>query len=180
MPNARIGSKPRPRQPILTGQRFVAGLLRSIGLPAPAKQRRRPRDFQRTKVYRWERAHVHNLLDAELLSLDECRTLVRQAFLWRERPAVRSSWSPPQVTDGRGRRHACGSRAVIKLPRWSRHSTIVLHECAHGMAADSHGPEFVARYIELLVQFLKMDGHALHQSALAAGVKSDWHSNVAR
>jgi putative metallohydrolase (TIGR04338 family) len=68
------------------------------------------------------------------------------------------------VTDGRGRRHACGSRAEIKLPRWARTRPVVLHECAHGLADDKHGPRFVARYVDLLERFLGMERAALHSS----------------
>jgi putative metallohydrolase (TIGR04338 family) len=68
------------------------------------------------------------------------------------------------VADGRGRRHACGSRQVIKLPRWARTRPVVLHECAHGLADDQHGPRFVARYVDLLERFLGLDRSDLHLS----------------
>lgn len=113
---------------------------------------RRPRDFQRARVYRWEAEHVFPQA-GERLSLAACRALVEAAYRWREQPGLDPAWAPPRVTDGRGRRHACGSREVIKLPRWARTRAIVLHECAHGMADDQHGPKFVGVYVELLVKF---------------------------
>lgn len=128
------------------------------------------RDFQRAKVYRWERANVHND-NAPLLSLDECRDLVTTAYIWWEQPTPDCNWAPPLVTDGRGRRHACGSRQVIKLPRWARRATIVLHECAHGMSRDAHGPDFVRAYICLLAEFADMPRDVLQSSALAARLK---------
>lgn len=139
-----------------SGSRLFAGPAAPV---APVRRRRkasRPRDFQRARVYRWEAEHVFPHA-GERLSLDQCRTLVEEAYRWRERPGPDPSWKPPLVTDGRGRRHACGSREVIKLPRWSRTRAIVLHECAHGMADDQHGPKFVGVYVELLQHFAGLD-----------------------
>ncbi len=112
------------------------------------------RDYQRARFYRWEQEHVlrHHVT---LLSLAECRTLVETVYRWLEPEAARiPGWRPPLVGDGRGRRHACGSREVIKLPRWARTAPVVLHECAHGVAPDKHGPLFVRAYVDLLVRFL--------------------------
>jgi hypothetical protein len=129
-------------------------------VPAPARPRKRrrkkPRDFQRTRVYRWEAAHVLPHA-AQPLTLEACRTLVATVFRWADRPA-------PIVSDGRGRRHACGSPEAIKLPRWARTPAIVLHECAHGLARDMHGPEFVATYVELLARFAGFDADELRAS----------------
>ena len=128
--------------------------------PASTRARRRPaarpRDFQRARVYRWEAEHVFPLA-ADRLSLEQCRALVERAYRWREAPGSDPGWAPPTVTDGRGRRHACGSRAAIKLPRWARTRAVVLHECAHGMADDQHGPGFVAAYVVLLERFAELD-----------------------
>lgn len=150
---------------------MVTQIRRMLGL-APKRRRpsARPRDFQRARVYRWERVCVHSDT-APAMSLDECRALVEQVYVDRERPGRRRSWSPPTVTDGRGRRHAGGSREVIKLPRWSRRRTIVLHECAHGLSDDGHGPEFMRVYIDLLADFAGMDGDALLRSALQARLR---------
>jgi hypothetical protein len=135
-------------------------------VPAPARPRKRkrkkPRDFQRTRVYRWEAAHVLPHA-AQPLTLEACRTLVAAVFRWAERPA-------PIVSDGRGRRHACGSPEAIKLPRWARTPAIVLHECAHGLARDMHGPEFVATYVELLARFAGFNADELRASLAAAKV----------
>ena len=139
-------------------------VLLLTGKPTRPRKRKRakPRDFQRTRVYRWEAAHVLPHA-AEPLTLEACRTLVAAVFHWAGRPA-------PVVTDGRGRRHACGSPEAIKLPRWARTRAIVLHECAHGLARDMHGPEFVAIYVLLLERFAGLDQDALRASLTAARV----------
>jgi hypothetical protein len=136
--------------------------------PAPKRVRRpqRVRDFQRSRVYRWEADHVlpH---DRKLMSLDACRALVGRVFAERQGPDQK----PPRVEDGRGRRHAAGSRDVIKLPRWARTRPIVLHECAHGLALDGHGPDFVRAYVELLVDFLGFERADLERSLVGAGIR---------
>ena len=145
-------------------RRLVLRLTTAKQAPRPRKRKRtKPRDFQRTRVYRWETDQVFPAA-GEPLSLGECRALVEAVFHWAERPA-------PIVTDGRGRRHACGSPEVIKLPRWARTRAIVLHECAHGLARDMHGPEFVATYAELLERFAGLDGAELRASLARAKVK---------
>jgi hypothetical protein len=140
--------------------------------PAPKRRRRprRPRDVQRARVYRWEAAHVFPHAGSPL-SLEACRALVEAAYRWAEAPAD-ALWRPPLVTDGRGRRHACGSREVVKLPRWARTPAVVLHECAHGLAPRAmHGPAFVAAYVALLERFAGLDGAALRASLAGSGVE---------
>ena len=149
--------------------RLLGTLLRRLARtppPPPAApvrkrvSRRRtpqPRDTQRRKVYGWENEHVLPL-DRRIMSIGACARLVEEAYRWAEADlAGKPGWHPPEVTDGRGRRHACGSRQVIKLPRWARTVPVVLHECAHGLADDRHGPRFVARYVDLLVRFMGLD-----------------------
>jgi hypothetical protein len=149
------------------------------GRPAPKEplRSRRPQrkavppDFQRARLYRWEAEHVFPH-DRTILALEDCRILVADAYRWAEPGAAATlGWAPPEVTDGRGRRHACGSRQVIKLPRWARTRPIVLHECAHGLAPDKHGPIFVRVYTELLVTFAGLDRLGLMTSMRSAGVQ---------
>jgi len=144
----------------------------SVAGPRPLRPRGAPagRDYQRARFYRWEQEHVlrHH---ATPLSLAACRALVETAYRWLEPEAARlPGWRPPLVGDGRGRRHACGSREVIKLPRWARTAPIVLHECAHGVTPDKHGPRFVRVYVDLLVQFLGLAPVPLLASLGEAGI----------
>jgi hypothetical protein len=139
-------------------------------LPRARRRAARPRDFQRARVYRWEAEHVFPHA-GERLPLARCRILVEQAYRWFEAPEPDPAWAPPLVTDGRGRRHACGSRQAIKLPLWARTRAIVLHECAHGMADDQHGPGFVAVYVLLLERFAGLDQRQLLATLAASGVK---------
>lgn len=155
---------PTPLQRLRRAVARLAGGATVVSVPPPAKprpkRRRRPRDVQRARVYRWEAEQVFPHA-GDRLGLPACRELVEAVFRWAEAPGDDPDWRPPLVTDGRGRRHACGSREVIKLPRWARTRAIVLHECAHGLARDMHGPEFVAAYLELLERFAGLDAAAL-------------------
>jgi hypothetical protein len=105
--------------------------------------------------------------DRKLLPLQACRDLTAEVFAHR----LGADALPPRVEDGRGRRHAAGSRTVIKLPRWARTRPIVLHECAHGLATDGHGPDFVRAYVELLVEFMGLERAVLEDSLRADGVR---------
>lgn len=138
--------------------------------PATGKRPARPRDFQRRRVYDWEEAVLAPTKGGRL-SLAACERQIEAAFRWHERPDPGDrDWRPPVLGDGRGRRHACGSRAVIKLPRWARTRVIVLHECAHGMSTDGHGPQFVRAYLRLLHHFLGHDTTELEASLRRHGV----------
>lgn len=137
----------------------------AAGPARAARSRGRPRDHQRAKVYRWEGAWVMPR-DERPLSLDACRRLVAEVFHRRLGPTA----APPVVHDGRGRRHAAGSRDVIKLPRWARTRPVVLHECAHGLATDGHGPDYVRQYVELLVDFMGFDRTELENSLASANI----------
>lgn len=169
-----------PRSP--SPQRLLPPLPRA----RPMRSAPRPRDQQRARLYRWEAAHVFPL-DREPLELAACAALVERVFRWSDGAAADlPGWRPPRVEDGRGRRHACGSRAAIKLPRWARTRPVVLHECAHGLTDDLHGPRFVARYVELLVTFLGFDRDALLTSlarhrlrvAIADGLRRNGSGSV--
>jgi len=166
MPTTLIGflfgrTRPRPRSRPVTAP----------GAAKPWPTPKRPRDQQRQKVYRWEAEQVMPKA-ADRLDLDACRDLVGRVFHAAEWPQSKApGWAPPRVTDGRGRRHAAGSREVIKLPRWSRTLAVVLHECAHGLARDGHGPDFVARYVELLEAYAGLDRDALLKGLAVARIR---------
>jgi hypothetical protein len=169
-----LGAAQAPPPAAEGGEVLLARLASLLAKPARRRTRRRParpRDHQRARVYRFEAEHVlpHH---PTILSLMACRMLVETAYRLAEAPlAGAPGWQPPLVTDGRGRRHACGSREVIKLPRWARTAPVVLHECAHGLAADGHGAEFVATYLELLGLCLDHDVEALRAKAAASGLR---------
>ncbi len=127
------------------------------------------RDSQRSALYAWERRlFVHG----EKMTLDECKALVRR--VWEAYVNPTCSKPVPNVRAGADRHsaHAWGC-VEIKLPKWARNPQVVLHEVAHAAInafdatqtapkekrwrVQSHGPEFVLVFVELLVAFAGED-----------------------
>lgn len=129
----------------------------------------RERDFQRKRLYKWEREVPMNEQVRLPISLEQCRTLVEKVY---EDYGIEA----PKVTDGRGCRTARGSLREVKLPEWARTPWTVLHECAHGLVekchpwAPGHGPEFVRVYVTLLDQYYDVPATALVLSARSKGI----------
>lgn len=160
--------------------------------PTPAKPAR-PRDSQRARVYRAERAAF--MADAArplpafgwLTSMEAARAFVSAVaahpqviarFPLAGKPGL-SLLSDLLVTDGRGRRSACAyvDRHAIALPQLFRMRWVVLHECAHiiararfGYQANyvAHGREFAAVYLDLVQIVFGADAHARLATAFAA------------
>ena len=130
-----------------------------------------PRDFQRSKVYAWEREQglVRRLAGPEM-EFDECEALVMKH--WRRYGGDPSD--APTVKPSRRARawYRSGSHSIT-LPRWARKYEQVLHETAHAIATITahHGPVWVRVYCELL----DAEGIGLFDdlvaSVKAAGVK---------
>lgn len=112
----------------------------------------RPRDSQRSALYRWEDRVARELSPAlnRKLTLEECEELI--ARVWDD---YRTGTGPPRVKDGRGTTAARGSRWTINLPRWARTPRVVLHEVAHALGPEgaAHGPEFARLHLELLNRY---------------------------
>lgn len=110
------------------------------------------KDFQRKKVYRWELEEFG--WDTEELTLIECQLLVNKIL------------KRVTVTDGRGRKSGAADTFMyrIMLPKWARKKWYVLHECAHFLGQDKHGPKFVGEYCKLLAQYYKKDIDSLSRS----------------
>jgi hypothetical protein len=117
------------------------------------------RDFQRQKVYNWEKLEYG--WDDTMLTLEECQeytnTLIRNVT----------------VTDGRGRRTPCAKyqSRTIALPKFARKKWIVLHEVAHFLGRDKHGPQFLDEYIKLLAREYGRSIQSLRDSATDYGLK---------
>ena len=125
------------------------------------------RDFQRAKFYRFEEAVIQRHPLNHLLSLDQCRVL---AHKYNATVAVK---------DGRGRRHAGASYEdnLITLPRWSRQTSIVLHEVAHTLVDSQYYPHHGADFAGVLIGLLSRESIGTVESntgaMLAARLKID-------
>ena len=109
------------------------------------------RDTQRSKLYQWE-TEVLEPMDNETMPLSECEALIKK--VWRK---VGGGVVAPSVGDGRRSRRGHYSRSEhrIRLPKFARRRWYVLHEVAHAIPHKGswHGPEFCARYANLLQRF---------------------------
>jgi putative metallohydrolase (TIGR04338 family) len=142
-----------------------------------------PRDSQKSKLYRAERALARR--GSTFQSIDEVRQYV--AWVWKFK-RIRKLWphafppywniGDPQVGDGRGRRKAVGGVWGIKIPVWARTERVVLHELAHvihmrsqGWDRDeaAHGWQYAAVFLKLV--HIVMGGEAA--AALKAGFKQE-------
>lgn len=147
----------------------------------------KPRDSQRSKVYKaeWDALHPISAMYPEVADV--------QAFVDR---IQRSRWFKKRwprmlriiVLDGRGRRRGGGKyrglgMGTIKLPRWTRSSYYILHELAHvlttrmyGLRAADHGPEFCSIYMALIKRWMGPDAAALLRSAYKSS-RVKWRLN---
>jgi putative metallohydrolase (TIGR04338 family) len=135
---------------------------------------RRPRDGQRARVYRAERALPEGRRLPALADVQRYVDRVPASPLWRRlapgRPRV-------EVGDGRGRRRA-GSYVglpAIAVPRVHRRERHVLHELAHQLAdaagspeEPAHGWRFAACLLLLLEAFGSPEGAGALRAAYAA------------
>lgn len=146
-----------------------------------AKRKRkvkRPRDSQKSKLYRAER---HAFLSGDMAffqhdlhafpDLKACRLFALRVV---QSKTVRRWWPhTTRITDvyvgpGKGARIARGSydwsrsEARLKLPRWSRNKPIILHELAHSISEvnagpgqrPAHGREFAGILLKLVGLFI--------------------------
>tara|TARA_R100001129_G_scaffold113584_1_gene78355 strand:+ start:2998 stop:3513 length:516 start_codon:yes stop_codon:yes gene_type:complete len=119
------------------------------------------RDYQRTKVYRWEREQPWA---SRKSYLTEQQVLDAVKKLDKNLPWVsfsKNGWSKINgqkrktkviFSNGRGTSNANTKR--IKLKRdWAMTYDVLLHEYAHQLSRDKHGPKFVSVYCCLLVAY---------------------------
>jgi putative metallohydrolase (TIGR04338 family) len=119
----------------------------------------RPRDSQKSRLYKAERA----ALDKISKRLDTIDDITRFVDRIRKRATIvrRYGYELKRsvfIGDGRGKRNAGGDSRGIYMPKWSRTEYIVLHELSHCIACRrygryniaAHGREFAAVYVDLV------------------------------
>ena len=130
----------------------------------------RMRDFQRSKVYKWEWEVLRSLpQNWMLVTVGECQVLVEKIWLREEQHLH----DVPIVTDGRGRTSAGSKRGEIAIPRKMRQSVVVCHEVAHEMlpCGVGHTEDFVSTFITVLNNNLGISKDALIETAMDFKVK---------
>lgn len=119
------------------------------------------RDFQRSKVYRWENDQPW-FSQKSYLSEDQVLDSVKK--LDRNLPWVILTKSGYRYindqkrktkiifSNGRGSSNASDERILLKR-NWALNYSILLHEYSHLLSEDVHGPNFVSIYCCLLVAY---------------------------
>lgn len=138
------------------------------------------RDFQRERVYAWER-QVGSDEDWHpvFATLQECQSWLGP--IWAKE---RGRYGRPNVPAPLIERPSWGQQKAlaygndrITLPRWARSHWVILHEAAHRLAHRhkdvAHGPRFVGVLIGLVCRHLDYDAQELMRQADAAGVRYD-------
>jgi hypothetical protein len=133
---------------------------------------KRPRDSQRSRVYAWERLFYPTRDCRRMLSRNEMAELVTQACGLFGTPL-------PRLPRTRARRVAFyrPGKHELHIPAWAQYPEIVLHEVAHATLynrrdVEAHGPEFVARFMVLLVRLAGYDRDNLFELARSARVRT--------
>lgn len=143
------------------------------------------RDSQRQRCYDWENKHL-GVYHKPLLSQEETISFIKQIYrdVWIECPKVEF------IPQRRGACSSWGGRTLSFGPRATTRE-IICHEAAHSICSrrflkrrnkqsdiESHGPEFVATYVELLVKYCGYDKQALHESMIPFKLKA-WQKGQA-
>jgi hypothetical protein len=130
------------------------------------------RDFQKSKVYKWERQVVSPRTNL-VIPFDRAQMFVDG--VWMSLGLI----GPPVVTlmaNQATRVWATGERTQLQL----RHETpawVILHELAHALTmdftghCDGHGPKFVGAYMKLLDKVLNIPLALTMYSAEHHGIK---------
>jgi hypothetical protein len=109
------------------------------------------KDYQRQRLYRWEDAHVRPNCPA-MVAFANGQQYVDGVWL-------ANGWTrPPRVVPMPRRKKsavAMANHGEIYLPRQIA-GWIILHELAHALTDDKHGPNFVGMYIDLLERVEKL------------------------
>ena len=121
------------------------------------------RDSQRKRVYNSETV-IHGKNFVSIPEIQEYVDKISHSSWWKKNH--RYYTYNIEVKDGRGCRnaYAVGFR-TIKLPKWSRHESVILHELSHTIinshfmygAVAAHGCEFSKIYLLMVKRFMGKD-----------------------
>lgn len=142
------------------------------GTPEKATQKRGTRsDYQRERVYKWEREELLFTVEAEpSIDIGAAQALV--SSIWRNEGFTSDA---PVVMTWRGRGGIANGH-TIKMSSKAVSKRLTLHELAHSMikhlqACDRHGPNWVGLYVRLLVRYSAANIDVLLASLKDTGIK---------
>ncbi len=111
-----------------------------------------PRDFQRSRVYKWEWAALPDGTKASL-TLEECRDLVER--IWAAHGLEGRGPPKVQLVARKKRGSSFSLMKNIELVPSHLNPIVTIHETAHALllSLDSHGPLFMRLFLELLERY---------------------------
>jgi hypothetical protein len=130
------------------------------------------RDSQRSKVYKWERKHFYKPTEC-VMNILSCLELIREISEYYEIPM-------PILKDDLRANHPYfkASNNTINIPFNMRKKWVIIHEISHainkhinGSSMPSHGPEFVAIYMDVLNKFHDINHDELRKLAYNDKIK---------
>jgi hypothetical protein len=132
------------------------------------------RDFQRSKVYDWEK-EVISPLDKSLVEYKDIQSIVD--YIWDKEGYKYSPKVFPLARQNKkafatGNRNKLHFKQDIKTPTW-----VIIHELSHSITCDiegtsnRHGADFLGVYINLVAKYLNISFVMLTYTAEQAGLK---------
>lgn len=119
----------------------------------------RPRDAQRSKLYRAEQMCVGWQAGRRFDTVDDVQAYVNRilSHAYVQRHFVKAKYGI-EVRPGHGMRRGHAYRYAMALPKFARHEMYILHEMAHCLAdrfdEESHGWKFCDRYLKLVTHVM--------------------------
>ena len=132
---------------------------------------KRPRDYQRQRVYNAETRCFGQPVEG--LTLDKCKEFLNSVV-------TKMNLSSVTINDGRGRGRAGAyhNNRIIALPKFARREWVICHELAHLETPNNvpaHGPEFCKNYLEIVKKALGEEFSViLKETFLESGVDVDY------
>lgn len=131
-----------------------------------------PRDFQRSRMYKWEN---ENVPQGAWIDFNDIEAYVKQVW------AAEGLLYPPlvQIIRARGATAGDATRNTLRFPEEGASEAVILHEIAHAMTSnvheesDAHGPTFTGVFIDLVAKHMNVSKIMLWHTAQKAGVKFD-------
>lgn len=127
------------------------------------------KDYQKSKVYCWERLHMREGQWLEFAEIEEYVHKVWKALDLKYPPLV-------EKLHANDKNLGKGNRSMVAFPATGASQATILHELAHALtctvagSTDKHGPEFVGIYMKLAAQHLGESLFKLWYTAEASGV----------
>jgi len=104
------------------------------------------RDFQRQRVYDWERSQEWFKPFVSYLTQQQVRSVIERL----DKVFKRKTKTKIFFKGGYGGSYARGSTEIHLRKKWALNYGVILHEYAHLLTKDIHGRQFVSAYCNLL------------------------------